>query len=151
NLAEGRGERPAVIDDQGRYSYAELTERANRFANALEALDVRRGERLLLVLLDTVDFPVAFLGAIKAGVVPVPVNTLLPSADYDFLLGDSGAAGLVVSEALLPNLAPHLEKHRPVLRQVIVSGQEGHGHATLAALLAKGAPQHTPAPTVADD
>jgi len=151
NLIEGRGERIAVIDDRGRYSYAALTERANRFANALEARDLRRGERLLMVMHDSVDFPTVFLGAIKAGVVPVPVNTLLPARDLDFMLGDSGATALAVSEALLPTLAPLLDRHRPHLRQVIVCGAEGHGHARLADLLERAAPQHRPAPTMADD
>ncbi len=151
NLLAGHGDRIAVIDDQGRYSYAEVTERANRFANALEALGIRRGERVLLALHDSVDFPTAFLGAIKAGIVPVPVNTLLPAQDFDFLLGDSGATALVVSEALLPLFQPLLERHRPQLGAVIVSGAKGHGHPTLAELLAKATPQHQPAPTVADD
>jgi benzoate-CoA ligase len=149
NLEEGRGEALAVIDDAGRYSYAELTERANRFANALEALGFQREERLLLALHDTVDFPTAFLGAIKAGVIPVPVNTLLTEQDYAHMLADSGARGLVVSAPLRAKFGPALQQHGRHLRTVIVSGAEGEG--SLTNLLVKAPPQHEPAATHADD
>ncbi|HKY95567.1 MAG TPA: AMP-binding protein, partial [Kiloniellales bacterium] len=146
NLEEGRGAATAVIDDAGRYSYAELTERANRFANALEGLGFQREDRLLLALLDSVDFPTVFLGAIKAGVIPIPVNTLLTAADYAGMLADSGARGLVVSEPLRGKFDLALQGRS--LRAVVVSGGEGD---TLQALLAKAAPQHEPAATHADD
>jgi len=147
NVEEGRGDAVAVIDDAGRYTYAELTERANRFANALEALGFQREERLLVALLDGVDFPTVFLGAIKAGVIPIPVNTLLTERDYAAMLADSGARGLVVSAALRPKFDLALEG-RP-LRAVIVSG--GEGCQSLAELLAGASPQHAPAHTHADD
>jgi benzoate-CoA ligase len=148
NLEEGRGEALAVIDDAGRYSYAELTERANRFANALESLGFQREERLLLALFDTVDFPTAFLGAIKAGVIPVPVNTLLTEQDYATMLADSGARGLVVSLPLRAKFETALTQHGRQLRAVIVSGG---AEASLPSLLAAAAPQHEPAATHADD
>src|SRR5690348_2710030 len=79
NLRAGRGEKTAFIDDRGEYSYADLAARVNRFANALRggALGIHPEQRILLCLLDTIDFPTSFLGAIKAGIVPVAVNTLL--------------------------------------------------------------------------
>ena len=146
NLEEGRGEAIAVIDDAGRYSYAELTERANRFANALEGLGFQREDRLLLALLDGVDFPTVFLGAIKAGVIPIPVNTLLTESDYALMLADSGARGLVVSAPLRAKFEPALQGK--ALRSVIVSGGADD---TLQALLAAAPPQHEPAATHADD
>ena len=87
----------AFRDDRGAYTYAELAERVDRAANALRALGFEPEQRLLLCLLDTIDFPTVFLGAIKAGIVPIAVNTLLTTADYDFMLRDSRARGLVVS------------------------------------------------------
>ena len=63
-------------------------------------LGIEPEQRILLCLLDTIDFPVAFLGAIKAGIVPVPVNTMLTAADYEFMLRDSRARALIVSDAL---------------------------------------------------
>ena len=97
----GRAAKTAYIDDNGSLSYGELEQRVRRFAAGLLAGGIRREERLLLVMLDTVDFPVAFLGALLAGVVPVPVNTLLTSDDYAYMIGHSGARAIVVSAPLL--------------------------------------------------
>ena len=100
NLDAGRGGKIAFIDPRGKYSYAELAERVERFGHVLRSLGVRREERILICLLDGIDWPTAFLGAIKAGVVAVPVNTLMTEDDYRFMLEDSRARLLVVSEAL---------------------------------------------------
>ncbi|MEQ9813353.1 MAG: benzoate-CoA ligase family protein [Azospirillaceae bacterium] len=155
NVAEGRGDKLAVIDDRGRYTYGELTARANRFANALAELGVRRGERVLLALLDSVDFPTAFLGAIKAGIVPVCVNTLLTPKDFDFMLEDTGATALVVSQAILGQFTPILERHRPanggMLQHIVVSGETDEGALSFEALIASAPARHKPALTVADD
>jgi len=149
NLAEGRGDRVAVIDDRGSTTYAALTERANRFASALADLGIQREQRILVVLQDSVDFPTVFLGAIKAGVIPVAVNTAQMTKDYDFVLEDSGARALVISQPILGTVAPILERHRPQLAHVIVSG--GEGGIPLEELLAKSDPEHEPARMVADD
>src|SRR5262245_32075352 len=77
NLAAGRGQKPAFIDPRGSWTYGQLAERVDRFGGVLRSFGIRREERILLALLDTIDWPTAFLGAIKAGVVPVPVNTLM--------------------------------------------------------------------------
>src|SRR5262244_2511756 len=77
NLAAGRGGKMAIRDAAGSYSYADLAERVGRFADLVGGLGVVQEQRILLCLLDTIDFPTAFLGAIRAGIVPVPVNTLL--------------------------------------------------------------------------
>lgn len=103
NLAAGRGERIAFIDDRGSISYAELARRVNRFASSLAGLGLRPEDRVMVCMLDTIDWPVAFLGAIKAGVVPVAVNTLLKPQDYEYMLRDSRARVLFVSQALLPS------------------------------------------------
>ena len=81
----------AYIDDRGSVSYGQLAERVERFGHALRSLGIRREERILICLTDTIDWPTAFLGAIKAGVVAVPVNTLLTEDDYEFMLADSRA------------------------------------------------------------
>jgi len=147
NLAAGRGAKTAFIDDFGSTSYDELERRSNAFAHVLGTLGVQMEQRILLCLHDTVDFPVAFLGAIKAGVVPVAVNTLLTQGDYEYMLGDSRACVAVVSAALLPLFEPLLGK-LPHLTRIVVSG--GSGPDCLAALL-KNAPDHfDPAPTTSD-
>ena len=86
-----------------RVTYAELHERVNRFGSALRSrCDVRPEERVALLLLDGPEFAYAFFGAIKIGAVPIPTNTLWKAADYRYLLNDSGARVLIVSEELLP-------------------------------------------------
>ncbi len=150
NLAAGRGDKVAVIDDRGATTYRQLAERMARFANAIESLGIEMEDRVLLALHDTVDFPTAFLGAIKAGAVPVPVNTLLTGDDFAYMLDDSRARLLVVSQALLPVFAPILAG-RPHLRRVVVSGDEGQGHPLLSELLAQASAEHRSAPTTRDD
>src|SRR5207237_9532143 len=102
-------------------TYGQLCERTNRAGNALRSLGLTMEQRVLLFLLDSADFVACFWGAIKAGLVPVPVNTLLTAADVDYMLRDSRAAALVVSDALFEKLAPML-KGQPFLRHVIVQG-----------------------------
>jgi len=97
NLDAGRAGKAAFIDHSGKHSYGALAERVERFGHALRALGIRREERILICLTDTIDWPTAFLGAIKAGVVAVPVNTLLTEDDYAFMLEDSRARLLIVS------------------------------------------------------
>src|SRR6202140_3659687 len=97
NLISGRGGKVAVIDHNGATTYAELALRVNKMADGFCYLGVRREQRILLCLLDTVDFPTVFLGAVKAGIVPVPISTLLSADDYAWILDDSGASAVFVS------------------------------------------------------
>jgi benzoate-CoA ligase len=149
NLAAGRAPRVAYIDDAGQYTFGQLAERVNRFGSGLRALGLEMEHRVLLALTDTIDFPTAFLGAIKAGIVPIAVNTLLASKDFEYMLSDSRAKALVVSESLLPQFAPLIGK-LPFLKHVIVSGAAS-GHIAFKDLLAKGSPELAPAPTTCDD
>jgi benzoate-CoA ligase len=149
NLA-ARPEKIAYIDDRGSYSFADLAERVNRCANALTELGLTLETRVMVCLLDTIDFPSVFLGAIKAGLVPVAVNTLLTSSDFDFMLRDSRAQALVVSEPLVPAFDPLLEG-QPLLKHVIVSGESSSGHLRLKDLVEKAGKDFTAAPTRADD
>ena len=126
NLQAGRAGKVAFIDDAGSYTYGELAERVNRFGNVLAGLGIEPESRVMLCLLDTIDFPTAFLGSIQAGVVPIAANTLLTASDYDFMLGDSRACALVVSEALWPQFEGIVGKHKH-LKHVIVSGKDAKG------------------------
>jgi benzoate-CoA ligase len=150
NLAAGRGAKAAYIDDSGACTYAELAERVNRCGSGLRSLGLRMEDRVAIAMLDTVDWPTAFLGAIKAGIVPIALNTLLTTKDYEYMLSDSRARALLVSEALLPAFAPLLDK-LPFLEHVIVSGAGAQGHLAFKDLLAKGSAQLAPAPTTCDD
>ncbi|MCT9118728.1 benzoate-CoA ligase family protein [Cupriavidus gilardii] len=104
NLEAGRGDKLAYRDDTATLTFAELEARSRGFAGALLAAGLRPEERLLLCAFDTIDFPVAFLGSLLAGVVPVAVNTLLTVDDYAYMLEHSGARAVVVSAPLLPAL-----------------------------------------------
>jgi benzoate-CoA ligase family protein len=150
NLDAGRGDKSAYIDDRGSHSYAALAARVERFGHVLRALDIRREERVLICLTDTIDWPTAFLGAIKAGVVAVPVNTLLTEDDYRFMLDDSRARLLVVSEELLPKFARAIEASK-TLAHVIVSGADAKGHERFEDLLEAAKTDAVTAPTTRDD
>ena len=104
NIEEGRGSKLAFTDTVSELTYGELQRQSCRVANMLRRLGVRREERVAMIMLDTVDFPAVFLGAIRAGVVPVPLNTLLTSDQYAYVLADCRARVLFVSEALLPGV-----------------------------------------------
>src|ERR1700751_3542184 len=150
NLAAGRADKIAFIDHRGKYSYADLADRVERFGDGLRSLGVRGEERILICLLDTIDWPTAFLGAIKAGVVAVPVNTLMTEDDYRFMLEDSRARVLVVSEELLPKFKPAIAACKSP-EHVIVSGAAAHGHHHFADLLAAVDNKPVTAPTTSDD
>jgi 4-hydroxybenzoate-CoA ligase len=131
NIDEGRGSKLAFTDTVSDLTYAELQANSCRLANLLKRLGVRREERVAMIMLDTVDFPVVFLGAIRAGIVPVPLNTLLTSEQYAYVLADCRARVLFISEALLPVVRDMLGR-MPDLEHVIVVGRESHGHKNLA-------------------
>jgi benzoate-CoA ligase len=150
NLAAGRGGKIAYVDDAGSYTFAELAGRVDRCANALAALGLAQEQRVLVCLLDSIDFPSVFLGAIKAGIVPVAANTLLTTADYEYMLRDSRARALVVSSALLPAFAPLLGK-LPHLAHVIVSGGDPGPHLALARLMEAAPSSAAVADTTRDD
>jgi benzoate-CoA ligase family protein len=150
NLDAGRARKIAFIDHSGRYSYGELAERVQRFAHALATLGIRQEERILICLSDTIDWPTAFLGAIKAGVVPVPVNTLLTEDDYAFMLADSHARLLVVSEELYPRFAKAMTASKD-LAHVLVSGDNAHAHLRFAYALTAAKTDAMTATTTRDD
>jgi benzoate-CoA ligase family protein len=150
NLDAGRSRKIAYIDHRGSYSYGELADRVARFADALRTLGIRREERILICLTDTIDWPTAFLGAIKAGVVAVPVNTLLTEDDYAFMLADSRARLLVVSEELYPRFAKAIAASK-ALAHVMVSGDNAHGHVHFADVMAEAGTDAATAPTTRDD
>ena len=151
NLVAGRGDKTAYIDDAGSYTYSELARRANRCASALRGtLGMRQEDRLLMCVHDTIEFPTVFLGAIKAGVVPIAVNTLLTARDFEYMLTDSRARVAVVSAALLPLFEPLLGKIE-TLERIVVAGTANAGADSLAALLESGQDEFEAAATLADD
>ncbi len=114
-------DRPAFIDDQGTLTYGDLSQRVRSMAAGLRSLGLKREERVLLLMHDCNDWPVSFLGAMYAGLVPVAVNTLLTADDYAFMLENSRAQAVLVSGALLPTLTAAMTKSDNEVSKVIVS------------------------------
>jgi benzoate-CoA ligase len=145
----GRPDKTALIDDNGSMTYGQLAEQVQRFAGALTALGLRREERVLLLMHDSSDWVVAFLGALHAGVVPVAVNTLLTAQDYGYMLANSRAQAALVSAALLPTLQTALALQRNEVKHLIVSRATEplpagtHDFATLIASSAPAQPADT--------
>ena len=144
-----RATRTAYIDDLGSISYGELDARVRRCAAGLLALGLRREERVLMVMHDSIDFPVAFLGAIYAGLVPVPVNTLLTPTDYAYMLGHARAQAVLVSAPLAATMRQVVADSGHAV-PVIVSGTDAAGSAPFDTLL-QAPPLAQPADTGADD
>ena len=123
NVAEGRGDRIAIECGDERVTYREVARRVNQMACALRhQLHVQPEQRIALILQDTPAFAYSFFGAIKAGIVPVPLNTLWRAKDYQHALNDSAARALVISEALLPQFLAIDRRHIPHLKHVVVLG-----------------------------
>ena len=116
-----RAARIAVVDDDGSITYGQLAERVRMMASALCSIGLRREERVLLLMQDCADWPVGFLGAMYAGLVPVAVNTLLTADDYAYMLEHSRAQAVIVSGALLPVLNAALVKSDHEVQKVIVA------------------------------
>lgn len=153
-LNVGRVAKTAYIDDHEALSYGELTERIRRMAAALLHAGLRREDRVLLLMHDNTDWPVSFLGALYAGIVPVAVNTLLTADDYAFMLQNSRAQGALVSGALMPLLTAAMAKGEHEVRSVFVSHPGADTPPSAIAIrdaLAKNAPLDKPADTGADD
>lgn len=146
-----RAGKTAFIDDAGSHSFADLSERVDRFAGHLDALGIGQEARIMLCLEDGIDFVTAALGAIKAGVVPVMVNPLLTSADYEYLLDDCRAVALVASAAPWVALSP-IHAARPFLRYVVFAGEGAPpGTMSMAQAMASALPRSQAAPTRADE
>jgi 4-hydroxybenzoate-CoA ligase len=156
NVARGLGGKVAFTDSERSLTYGALQERSCRFATALKALGLREENRVVLLFHDTVDYPVAFWGAIRAGVVPIPINTLLTAEQYAYLFADSRAAAAVVA-APLARMLLSIRGRLPHLRTIIVVEAGADDKADLADVLffedalALGKPEPFVAPTMSDE
>ena len=158
NVAEGRGDHVAIECGDEQVTYRQLAERVNRFGSALRQLSIHPEQRIALVLQDTPAFAYSFFGAIKAGAVPVPLNTMWRSRDYLHALRDSGARAIVISDTLLKEFdaidraqIPHLE--HVIIAPSFATATEGKGPTgaiSFEALLAESSPELDPEPTHRD-
>ncbi len=139
---EGRGDRIAFREVSGKKrstTYGELAESTGCVADALNKAGIPREARAAMLVLDQLEFPQIFWGCIKAGVVPVPLNTLLATPVYDVILNDSRATILFVSEELWPVVSP-LVSGLPHLQQVIVIGSAPEGTQSFDEFMAGATP-----------
>ncbi|XUM24712.1 benzoate-CoA ligase family protein [Bradyrhizobium oligotrophicum S58] len=150
NVEAGRGEKLAYTDTVSELTYRGLQQQTCRVANMLRRLGVRREERVAMIMLDTVDFPAVFLGAMRAGIVPVPLNTLLTSEQYAYVLADCRARVLFVSEPLYP-VVKDIVGRMPDLDCVVVSGTNAFGHKLLSEELARESDQFETVATHVDE
>jgi benzoate-CoA ligase family protein len=128
-IEEGRGDRPAVIDESGRYSYRDVQVMANRVAHALTARGVGPEDRVLIALTDRMEFAAAFFGVLKAGAVVTMVNPELPDADYEYYLGYTRARALITEKALADRIRPHIAAAKLLRGVITVDGAGGGGEA----------------------
>ena len=122
NLAAGRADKAAVVCEDRTFTYEQLCELACRVGNGLAAMGLARGSRVLLVMLDTPEYVAAIFGALRAGFVPVLVNTLSPAELVAYYLSDSGAEAAIVHDSLA-NLLGHPDVRASRLRDVVVVGE----------------------------
>jgi benzoate-CoA ligase family protein len=152
HVPEGRGGKIAIEAEGARITYRQLAERVNRFGNGLRKLGVRIEERVFLLLLDGPEFAVSFFGAIKIGAVVVPVNTLLKSSDYQYLLNNSRARVAVVSESLYPQIQALPREQLRYLKHIVVVGTETPaGTLRFGELIEQNSPDLETEPTSRDD
>jgi 4-hydroxybenzoate-CoA ligase len=158
NVARGLGDKVAFTDPERSLTYGQLQSRTFQFAAALKALGLRQEDRLLLLLPDTVDYPVAFWGAVRAGIVVIPLNTFLTAEVYAYILADSRASTLVAAAPLATSLLPVLDRV-PALRTLVLVGAGSADEAAFPRhevhafeeLLARARPEPFTAATVSDE
>jgi benzoate-CoA ligase family protein len=136
NLGKGRGDRPALTGPLGTRSYAELCAEASRWGHGFVSLGLQRGDRILMFLDDTPAYPAAFFGAVRAGFVPLLINTLTPPDLLQFYLSDSNAAVAVADAEFCPRFNAEACNDTALRPLVVVNGAAG-GHAVPNAVAAE--------------
>ncbi len=150
HLKEGRAENIAVYYEDQKITYAALSAMVNRTGNALKDLGVEIENRVMLILPDCPEFLYSYLGAMKIGAVPVPVNTLASDQDYKYFLNDSRAKVLVLSQEVLPKIQSVKEELRYSPRIVVV-GQASDGTLSYNELTASASDRLAATETSRDD
>jgi benzoate-CoA ligase len=150
NLQAGRSNQTAILFGEQTLTYKDVAAMVNKTGNALLKLGVQMEQRVLLLLLDSPEFVYSFFGAIRMGAVPIPTNTLLRPPDYEYLLNDSRAVAVIVSEPLYANLEP-IRKNLKWLKHIIVVGNAPAGTVSFADWVKSESAELAPADTSRDD
>jgi benzoate-CoA ligase family protein len=136
NFANGNGDRTALIGPAGTRTYKQLCEEACRWGNGFASLGLARGDRILLFLDDTPAYPAAFFGAVRAGFVPLLINTLTPPDLLQFYLADSRATVAVVDAEFCSRFDAEACKDTALATLIVVNGAAA-GNAAPKALAAE--------------
>src|SRR5882757_7805274 len=136
NLARCNGARTALIGPAGRRSYAQLCAEAARWGHGFLSLGLKRGDRILMFLDDTPVYPAAFFGAVRAGFVPLLINTLTPPDLLQFYLSDAGAPVAVADAEFTSRFTAVACKDTQLRTLIVVNGAAGD-HAVPHALAAE--------------
>src|ERR1700740_2392384 len=123
NVARGLADKVAFTDPTRTLTYGELQKTTYRFAHGLHALGLRQESRIVVLLLDSIEYPITFWGAIRAGIIPIPLNSLLTTEQYSYVLDDSRAEAIVISESLLTVLGPVIDKANHLKNVIVVAPQ----------------------------
>ncbi len=150
NVKAGLGDKAAFVDPARTLTYGQLQTASNQVANMLTTLDMRREGRVAVLMHDSVEYPCVFWGAIRAGMVPICLNTLLTPEQYAYMLDDSRAEILIVAADLLPIVQP-LFAEMPALRHVIVFGGDGNEYPELLSLMDNAGDSFETAATSSDE
>ena len=129
HIDEGRADKMAYITERETVSYGQLGERVNRCGSALLDAGISPGGRMLMIVKDCPEFVYLYYGAIKAGIIPVPINTLLRAADYQYMIDDSECAALIYSPEFEGEVGPALSavSRKPPF-VALTEGDGGLGH-----------------------
>src|SRR2546423_12473562 len=122
NLAAGRGDRLALTGPGGTRSYAKLCAEASQWGHGFASLGLQRGDRILMFLDDTPAYPAAFFGAVRAGFVPLLINTLTPPELLQFYLADAGASVAVAEAEFTSRFNAEACKDTPLKTLIVVNG-----------------------------
>lgn len=147
HVEEGRSEKVAFRTESDEVTYGDLADHVNRCGNVLRALGAAAGDRVLMIVKDCPEFVYLFWGAIKAGIVPVPVNTLLRAPDYQYMIEDSGSAIVVYSPEYASEVKPALAAANTQPVSIAVEG----GENALQSRLPHATSSLEPVPASADD
>jgi 4-hydroxybenzoate-CoA ligase len=144
HVVEGRGEKLAFVETHfgRRLTYAALHERSARVPDLLRRHDIQAEDRVAILLPDWIEIPVIFWGSLKAGVLPIPLNTLLSADYYEIILNDARAKALFISPSLLPVIEPLLPQ-LPSLKHVFVVGGPAGSSLSFEEEMEKSAPRET--------
>lgn len=149
HVVEGRGNKAAFIGHDRTLTYAQLRDAVSRVGPMLARLGVERENRVMMIMLDTVEFPIVFWGAIRAGIIPIPLNTRLTAEQFRYVIEDSRAKVLFVSEEML-DIAEQSAREVPTLKSIVVVGGKSTNRPRLDELLKLEQPA-APAKTCTDE